>query len=788
MLGKISLRAYLYGMVLAVGLPLVATLIYTIIEVNSDRSLEANQQVVSLASVVAVRAASLIDDVRTILLDLSKTESGTEKNRGECQSDLSLLTRTHPIVSDIVFISSDGQELCSAHAPNNTAAAGSAFESGGGDLNNVQLGTAVQLSDGRWVTYFRRPVMRNGVGTDSAIIVMIDLRRYLDELQRLKRPSDLAFMLIDRHGRVLFRSTRAHHWFGRSVLSIRAVRQALKGRSATSIETGSEGRRLIYASTPIGATGWVSTVSRPAAAVKAPRRRVLEWNILLAAVVVIGVAVLAHLLGKRISLPLGVLALAAQSAAGGELTKVPTEGASREVVKLARSFNDMVSARRSAEDKLVYMASYDQLTGLANRALFRERLAAAIARARRQEKLVALLFLDLDGFKTVNDTLGHQVGDQLLRAVANRLSREIRETDTLARLGGDEFTVIMENVHHVEDIASVAEKLLSVLSKPFEIGERTLHTSASVGVVVFPLNEANLDDLIAHADAAMYKAKASGRNTYRFFTADLDARARRRLDLETQLRHALERNEFELHYQPQMALKTGEIIGVEALLRWNHPDWGVVMPSEFIPVLEETGMIVQAGHWVVEQAILQAGACRANGCGGVRIAVNLSARQFRDRHLVDKVAELLARNTALVDCLELELTESILMEDIDEAIATMHGLKKLGVRLSVDDFGTGYSSLNYLKRFPLDTLKIDQSFVRDIAIDQNSSTIVETVILLAHKLGFGVVAEGVQTLEQVEFLRAHKCDAVQGYWLSKPQPAGELLKWLGEKVASYSRV
>ncbi len=437
-----------------------------------------------------------------------------------------------------------------------------------------------------------------------------------------------------------------------------------------------------------------------------------------------------------------------------------------------------ITEHRETRERLHYLAHYDPLTGLPNRILLQDRLSQAMLDARRRERMVALLFLDLDRFKIINDTLGHEMGDALLREVASRLTDCVRAGDTIARLGGDEFTVVLANIAHVDDAARLAQKLIDSFMPPFLIGGREMFISASIGITLYPFDDSDLDSLLRNADAAMYHAKELGRNTFQFYTTELNRRTVQRLQLETALRHTLDRNELTVYYQPQVDFATGKITGAEALLRWRHPEMGLVPPLKFIPLAEETGLIIPIGEWVLRTACRQAQAWRIAGFHNFRIAVNLSGRQFQNHNLA-KVVEAVLKETGLDPLyLDLELTESILLHNTNETLATMKRLHGLGVVFTMDDFGTGYSSLSYLKRFPIDALKIDRSFVRDIPTDPNDAAIAQAIIAMAHSLGIRVIAEGVETSAQRAFMRTHRCDGMQGYHFSKPLSSEKMTRLL----------
>lgn len=440
------------------------------------------------------------------------------------------------------------------------------------------------------------------------------------------------------------------------------------------------------------------------------------------------------------------------------------------------SFRD-ITGRRQAETRLAYMANYDSVTGLPNRHLLRERLDRAIKHEARKHHHLALMFLDLDNFKTINDTLGHDVGDRVLQVVANRLLSCLRDCDTVARIGGDEFVVLVEDMTTMESIAALAQAIIDSLSRPFPLDGHEMFCTVSVGIAIYPNDSESLDGLMKNADSAMYRAKEQGRNTYRFFTEDMHRRAYERLLLENRLRGALKRGEFELHYQPQIDVTSGATVGIEALLRWNDEGRRLVQPIEFIGVLEDTGMIVEVGHWVLEEACAFNKSLRDIGLAPIRIAVNISPRQFRQKGLVESIRQTLSNTGLGAEYLDLEITEGVLADALD-APDVLERLSGMGVQLSIDDFGTGYSSLSYLKRFPINTLKIDRSFVRDIMTDSDDTAITAAIIALSRSLRLKVIAEGVETDEQLTCLKQHGCDEVQGNVCARPMPGEMLVEWL----------
>ncbi|HDZ57292.1 MAG TPA: EAL domain-containing protein [Pseudomonas xinjiangensis] len=434
-----------------------------------------------------------------------------------------------------------------------------------------------------------------------------------------------------------------------------------------------------------------------------------------------------------------------------------------------------ITQRRLTEERMAYLANFDQLTKLPNRYLFQDRLKHAIAQADRSGSSIALLFLDIDRFKWINDALGHAAGDELLMQVAQRLNDTVRVSDTVARLGGDEFTIILENITTTSQITSAVEHILGSFRGKFQLARREVSVSTSIGVAVYPGDADGVETLLKSADTAMYRAKQEGRDGYHFYTEELNRKADRRLELEHALRSALERNEFELYFQPQLHTTTGRLISAEALLRWFPPS-GSIGPAEFIPLLEDLRLIVPVGRWVLEKACEAASRWQREGLDGVRVAVNLSVHQLRHSDFVSTVKETLNKTGLAPELLEIEVTESILLDDRGSAIALLE-LNDLGVRVAIDDFGTGYSSLAYLKRFAVDTLKLDRTFVSDLTVDVDDDAIASAVITLAHSLGITVTAEGVETAVQRQFLAERKCDCIQGFLISPAVPEAAFLKW-----------
>ncbi len=439
--------------------------------------------------------------------------------------------------------------------------------------------------------------------------------------------------------------------------------------------------------------------------------------------------------------------------------------------------HDITETKRYQEE-LERQANYDVLTGLPNRSLLLDRLRQAIAYAQRQKHSVAVAFIDLDRFKLINDSLGHAAGDSLLKTVAARIQSCTRPFDTVARYAGDEFVLIFYDLTSEDKISTLLQRVIDNVSKPFQFEQQDLYVTCSIGVSLYPQDGREVETLIKNADAAMFRAKERGRNNYNFYTAELTSRVSERLSLETDLRHALERGEFLLHYQPQVDLPSGRIVGAEALVRWQHPTKGMISPDKFIPLAEESGLILPLGEWVLKTACTQNKAWQDAGLPLITLSVNVSVRQFGRKDLIESLVKVIEASGLDATQLELEVTESLIMNNAEEFVATLQKLKAVGIRLAIDDFGTGYSSLNYLKQLPVDRLKVDQSFVRDIFHVGGGATIAEAIITLGHSLGLKVIAEGVETGEQLDFLRRKQCDEFQGYYFSRPLPTDRFLALL----------
>ncbi|HEY5930824.1 MAG TPA: EAL domain-containing protein [Burkholderiales bacterium] len=484
--------------------------------------------------------------------------------------------------------------------------------------------------------------------------------------------------------------------------------------------------------------------------------------------------------------------LARNGSARGEFRLKRKDGSQVPVELSAATFKDRagqlcssmiirdITERRRAEEHIEYLAYHDELTGIPNRAHFQREFDHAVAVSQRYGLSCALMLVDLDRFKYINDTIGHQAGDQLLKQMAARLRACLRDSDIIARLGGDEFVILMQDAANMEAVTAVADKILEVASRPLIIEDQEFLVTASIGISTHPQDGNDLQTLLKSSDLAMYRAKEAGKNGYRYFAPEMNVHSRQRMEIESALRGALERKEFALHFQPKIRLSTRTIAGMEALIRWHHPERGLLGPGDFIAIAEETGLIVEIGDWVMEEACRHAQAMREAGHRNLRVAVNLSARQLFDDELARRVADILDHTGFPAENLELEITESMVMQDAEQAINLLTALHGTGVRIAIDDFGTGYSSLAYLKRFPIDCVKIDRSFIRDLPGNSDDIAMTRSIIAMAHNMKLEIVAEGVETVQQLEFLQAYGCDEIQGFLFSEPLPADAMARYLGQ--------
>jgi diguanylate cyclase (GGDEF)-like protein len=642
-------------------------------------------------------------------------------------------------------------------------------------------------STGNLVVAFTAPVY-DGDEIAAVVAGQMNMEKVWEVLDSVTIGKSGFLAAFDRHGNVI-----AHPNKELLLSKTEGLPESTSAGEATSLHlTGEDGSSLVAQVAPVGVLGWRIAALQEESEAYALVEDTIKTVLIAAGVVLLVTVVASVFFSRAMSRPIRVLAGGMSKIAAGSLDERVSPAGLQEVDELSASFNVMaenlesrtaelveeIAERKQAEEKIRHMAYHDPLTGLPNRALFIDRLSLALAQARRTKRTMAVMFIDLDRFKLVNDTAGHREGDGLLRSLGEELKRLVREGDTVARVGGDEFTLLLPEIARVGDAVEVAQRILDSLRQPRLLAGHEFHITPSIGISIYPSEDdpaggEDAETLLTNADIGMYRAKDEGGNRYQIHTPAMNASILERLALETDLRHGLEREEFVLHYQPQVNIGTGEIVGVEALVRWQRPEGGLVPPMEFIPVAEETGLIVPLGDWVLRTACAQAKAWLDEGLPCTRIAVNLSARQFQQRDLAEKVAQVL-KETGLGPCgLALEITESVAIQDVDYTVLMLRQLKEMGIQIAIDDFGTGHSALSYLRRFPIDAVKIDRSFIRDLTTSANDTEIAAAVIAMAHNLKLDVIAEGVETEEQLAFLRQRRCDEMQGFLFSRAVPATE---------------
>lgn len=773
MFSKLSLRAHLHVILIPLIIPFIALVVYSDFELLQARNMEAGKSTVKLADVVATHISSVLEHIQTHLLELTTHPQVQALDNRECDPAITWMRKTHDTLLAVVEVRKDGELICSTglnsyHRPFELREMIS--EAARHDNTTNAMSEEFPLRGGGIGVLESAPILDTNRNLTGIMAAVIDLSPNKSLLKGLTLPKGTLVRLIDAQQHILGGTgllPESSQTITPSWNIIKTIQQTRRGYISNGESIDSQ---LLYGLSPVSVGNWKVLVITSNPELQKQVKAIRTRNIVLMLIALFLTALVIRRFNHYLASPVDSLILAAAATIKGTLSEVRTPRGPRELVTLSATFNEMINARRIAEQRWEKLANFDTVTGLPNRTLFLEQLSHALAVAKRHNRMLAILFIDLDEFKVVNDTLGHPFGDKLLSAVAKRLLDTTRADDTLARLGGDEFVLLAEELKCPEDAAALAETLLEVLEQPFKINNQQLYVSASIGIAVYPMDSTDPDSLIADADAAMYRAKARGKNTYSFHTADMRIDANKRLKLKNRLRGALDRSEFLLHYQPQFDISSKKLCGVETLLRWYQPREGFISPAEFVPLLEESGLIVSVGEWIFRQACHQAGAWQQKGLVCPRVAINLSARQFRDARLFEMIKEILISTGIPPSCLEIELTESAIIDNINHAITIMHKLKELGVRLSVDDFGTGYSSLSYLRRFPLDTLKIDRSFTLGLGRDPAAETLTQAIIDMAHGLGMRVIAEGIETQSQLNVLRKIGCDEIQGYLVGRPAP------------------
>lgn len=787
-----SLRARILVLVLAACLLPVLAMLWLLLEYREATVASAHEQLVSHVDVIAEDLEDKIAGSSQLLFGLGRVPVVGGPDKAACSEFLAEVLKAHPQYTGLLTILPDGNLHC----------------------DSLRTGRSLNLKDRGYfklVTRSSTPVVEPVIGRLSGkgvlqiaypvraadgslkfiLLASLDFDFYGHAVvQGLPYPR-MHFQMWNRDGSIVM--DMPGPGAGKMEPDEAGRRFMLSSSSERTQSVGHGAEARIWAKARLPRTqdaGLALALNVPEAEVRAAIdqqfKRAMGWLIGIAVVIFTGGALLGEFAIRRQAARL-IEAISRMDA--GDYSPAGAEAYPRgELGQVMQALDRMAASLAQQRQELAHntaalerQARIDPLTNLANRHMLTSRLEQAIDWARRTNRVAGVLMLDLDRFKTVNDSLGHQYGDQLLQEVAHRLTHCVREGDTVARLGGDEFVVVLADMANVADIEIVAQKILGALAHPVEVGLQVLSISTSLGIAVYPRDGDSVDALLQQADTAMYRAKDQGGNALAFFSPEMMQAMMERLQIEAGLRIALERGELRLHYQPIIDAQSGRIVSAEALVRWQHPERGIVPPVQFIPIAEETGLIDLIGHWVLHEACRRARVWRDEGLGDIPVAVNLAPCQFGAPTLADSISKALEATRCPAELLQLEITESSVMSKVEQALETMHQLKALGIQLSIDDFGTGYSSLSQLKQLPVSTLKIDRSFVRDIQVDGNDDILVDAIITLARKLGLSTVAEGVETQEQLTFLQAKGCDKYQGYYFSRPLEADAFEQFVRER-------
>ncbi len=781
-----TVRGRVARIILVVGLlPLLGIGAYLALSLRDTLGSTANHNLKNYSRVEAAAVANVVRqaEANIQLLASNPVLESPSATREEKRTQLLEAEAFFAAFEDITLIDPSGRVIDSTtYVFEGSWLANAAFQQALAGQSGISE-ARVARSPARLVVEFAAPV-----GRPNEVVAVVVGRMNMERVWEILDPvaiGESGFLTaFDRHGNLL-----AHPDKELLLTRLGGYPDGAGSAGLTPLEVqNADGDKLIGSLAPVGFLGWQVAALQEKSEAYAIANDIVEKTGVLVAILLILTVIASILFSRAVTQPIRALSVGMQKIAEGSLDqRVPPAGL-KEIDGLSAAFNSMAvnleartAEQRRAEEQIKYLAYHDPLTGLPNRALLKDRLTVALAQARRKKRTLAVMFVDLDRFKLVNDTVGHAMGDHLLRKFAERLTRIVREGDSLARVGGDEFTVLLPEVSVPEDTELVAQRILEASREPLALAGHEFSVTASIGIAIYPDHGDDAIALLRNADAAMYRAKEEGRNTLKFFEPVMNARLLARVALEEDLRHALKRGEFQLHYQPQVDIQTGTIVGVEALLRWQHPERGPVPPDEFIPLAEETGLIIPIGEWVLRTACAQSKAWQNAGLAPISTAINLSPRQFQEPGLIRSIARVLEETGLPAQLLELEITESTAMRDVEFTIATVEELRAMGARVSIDDFGTGYSSLGYLKRLPVDSVKIDRSFVSEVTADDDDAAIVAAIVGLAQTMNLNTIAEGVETEEQLAFLKNLNCRFVQGFLFSKPLPAETLAKMLAER-------
>lgn len=792
LLGR-SIRARVGRFLLLVGLvPLLAMAAYIFVSQRAILSQTANDNLTNHAQLEAASIERVLRDAAgdvEVLASNPVLQTSTA-SREEKSQQLRQAQDFFDVFEDITLIDPQGNVVDSTtYLYSGTWSEKAWFEEALVGRSAISEAHLIP-SPSRLVVVFTAPIFSEGE-VSAVVAGQMNMERVWEILDPIPIGRTGFLAAFDRHGNVI-----AHPDKELLLTRLDGYPESAGSGEATPLRLqGTEqAASLVGQMAPVGLLGWQVAALQERSETYALVNDTVEKVLIAVAVVLLLTVGASVLFSRAISRSISALAAGMHKIAAGSLDeRVPSAGL-QEIDDLSVSFNTMaanlegrtaellteITERKRAEETVRHRAYHDALTDLPNRTLFKDRLTLALAQARRNQHMLAVMFLDLDRFKVVNDTAGHVGGDRLLQGVGDQLKGLVRDGDTVARVGGDEFTLLLPKITRVEDAVEIAQGILEAFRRLRVVAGHEFHITTSIGITIYPTDDGDAEALLRNADIAMYRAKEEGRSNFQVYAPAMNTQILERLALENDLRHGLEREEFVVYYQPQVNISTGQIVGTEALVRWQHPERGLVSPMEFIPVAEETGLIVPLGEWVLHAACAQNKAWQEAGHPSLRVAVNLSAWQFQQRNLTERVAQVLKETGLDPHWLQLEVTEGDAMQDVDFAIKTLRELKEMGVQIAIDDFGTGHSALNYLSRFPIDVVKIDRSFVCDLTIDANDAEIASTIIVMAHNLNLEVIAEGVETEEQLAFLRQRQCDEMQGYLFSKPVPAEELEEMLAQ--------